>query len=356
MSAGYRAVLWNRQKKRYDLVMITLIAVYLVVFTLVTIGNNPFVRPESLIIRGTGSLAFIMLNIIIAIGPLCRLNNRFLPLLYNRRHLGVAMFLIAAIHGTFSIIQFHSLGDVHPLVSLFSSNVHLDIPGLFPFQPLGFVALIILLLMAATSHDFWLKNLSPLIWKSLHMMVYAAYLFLLGHVALGILQYEAFPVRYIMVGAGMIFLVVLHVSAAFKGRKSTTVIKTNGASNMNALSDMDGASNLQYVCSVDDIQSDRAKIVVIGSEEIAVFKYGNAISAVHNLCKHQNGPLGEGKVVDGCITCPWHGYQYIPNNGCSPPPFNEKISTYHVEVDGRKVYVDPNPLAEGTYVEPARFE
>ena len=25
--------------------------------------------------------------------------------------------------------------------------------------------------------------------------------------------------------------------------------------------------------------------------------------------------------MDGCITCPWHGYQYLPHNGQSPPPF-----------------------------------
>jgi hypothetical protein len=25
------------------------------------------------------------------------------------------------------------------------------------------------------------------------------------------------------------------------------------------------------------------------------------------------GPLGEGKIIDGCVTCPWHGYQYLPD-------------------------------------------
>ena len=29
------------------------------------------------------------------------------------------------------------------------------------------------------------------------------------------------------------------------------------------------------------------------------------------------GPLGEGKIVDGCITCPWHGFQYRPQDGCT---------------------------------------
>jgi hypothetical protein len=46
-------------------------------------------------------------------------------------------------------------------------------------------ALLILLLMAATSHDFWLKNLTAPVWKRLHMLVYAAYALLLAHLLLG---------------------------------------------------------------------------------------------------------------------------------------------------------------------------
>ena len=95
------------------------------------------------------------------IGPLCRLDRRFLPLLYNRRHLGVVTFLVAGVHGVFSIIQFHALGNVNPLVSLFSSEREYGRFSQFPFQPLGFAALLILFLMAATSHDFWLKKPKP---------------------------------------------------------------------------------------------------------------------------------------------------------------------------------------------------
>ena len=36
-------------------------------------------------------------------------------------------------------------------------------------------ALAILVLLAATSHDFWLSFLTPPIWKSIHMAIYGAY-------------------------------------------------------------------------------------------------------------------------------------------------------------------------------------
>ena len=65
-------------------------------------------------------------------------------------------------------------------------------------------------------------------------------------------------------------------------------------------------------------------IVCLAGERVAIFKYDGKISAVSNVCQHQNGPLGEGKILDGCITCPWHGYQYLPETGASPPPFVRK--------------------------------
>jgi len=65
----------------------------------------------------------------------------------------------------------------------------------------------------------------------------------------------------------------------------------------------------------------------VGAEPIAVFRYDGTVAAVSNVCWHPAGPLGEGRVMDGCITCPWHGYQYPPEDGCSPPPFNERIAT-----------------------------
>jgi nitrite reductase/ring-hydroxylating ferredoxin subunit len=106
-------------------------------------------------------------------------------------------------------------------------------------------------------------------------------------------------------------------------------------------------------CAVDEIREKRARIVCLSGERVAVFRYDGKISAVSNVCQHQNGPLGEGKIVDGCITCPWHGYQYVPETGASPPPFTEKVPTFRVRVVGGAVWVDPRPLPPGTRVEPA---
>src|ERR1041385_2335679 len=165
MSVSYQAVGWNHTKKVYDSVLAGGLLLYLGIFVGIGSVVHPNVTAETLLIRGMGTAALLLLHVILCIGPLCRLDRRFLPLLYNRRHLGVTMFVLAFAHGTFSLVQFHALGNVDPLVSLLVSNTRYIGPPDFPYQALGFFALVILFLMAATSHDFWLHNLTAPVWK-----------------------------------------------------------------------------------------------------------------------------------------------------------------------------------------------
>ena len=341
MSLGYQAVSWNPQKRGYDRVLASGAILYLLVFAGLSAVIHPNATIETLLIRGFGTLALLLLHVILAIGPLCRLSPRFLPLLYNRRHLGVTMFLAALVHGVFSTIQFHALGDVNPLVSLLVSNTRFQSLSQFPFQVLGFVALLILFLMAATSHDFWLHNLSAPVWKRLHMLVYAAYALLIAHVTLGVLQSETSPLLAAVLGAGMVTIVGLHVAAGQKERPADEPATP--------------ATDFVEVCDVEQIPEKRAKIVCISGERLAVFRYDSKVSAIGNVCRHQGGPLGEGRIINGCVTCPWHGYQYLPESGASPPPFTEKVPSFRTRIVGNKVFVDPAPLPPGTLVEPARI-
>lgn len=342
MGLNYKAVGWNRQKRVYDLTLGVGVVLYLAMFVVLGAVLHPNATIETLLIRGLATAAFLLLHVILSIGPLCRLTPRFLPLLYNRRHLGVTMFLLALGHALFSIIQFHTQGDVNPLVSVLVSNTQVGNLANFPFQPLGLLALLILFLMAATSHDFWMANLTPPVWKSLHMLVYLAYGLLVLHVTLGALQAETSPVWAGLMGAGMVWVLGLHVVAAFREKPVDAAASP--------------ASGFVDACAIDEIEEKKARIVSIAGDRVAVFKYDGKISAVSNVCQHQNGPLGEGCIVDGYITCPWHGFQYVPETGASPPPFTEKIPTFDVRVRGGRVLVAARPNPPGTRVEPARFD
>jgi sulfoxide reductase heme-binding subunit YedZ len=343
MSNQYTSIGWNSQKRWYDLVLFAGIVFYLGIFIAFSAVLHPAATAETLIIRACGSCAFLLLSVVLCIGPLCRLDSRFLPLLYNRRHLGVATFLLGLVHGSFSLIQFHSLGVQNPLVSLWISNRNYTSLADFPFQPLGFLALIILFVMAATSHDFWLRNLTPPVWKTLHMLVYLAYTLLVAHITLGLLQTERSPLLGAALALSFAAVLCLHLAAAFRER--------------NADAAQPAQSNKDFVlaCAADSIQESYARIISVRGERIAIFKYDGKISALSNVCRHQNGPLGEGKIIDGCVTCPWHGYQYLPGTGASPPPFTEKVSTFRTKFIDGAIWLDPTPLPPGTPVEPTRI-
>jgi nitrite reductase/ring-hydroxylating ferredoxin subunit/DMSO/TMAO reductase YedYZ heme-binding membrane subunit len=338
------------------------IGAYLSLFCLVgklTWGGSD----EILLLRALGTCAFLLLHIVLCIGPLARLDRRFLPLLYNRRHLGVATFLVGLGHGALATGYYHGFGNVNPLLSLLGTNTDYGSLTAFPFETLGIIALVILFFMAATSHDFWQKNLGPSVWKGMHMAVYPAYALLVLHVALGALQTEQGDFYLTMVVLGVALVGGMHLATGLKERLKDFSIPLKQArirdAHPSCIANSPECENGQWIdaCYVDEIPDNRARIVCLaGCERIAVFRYDNKISAVTNVCAHQRGPLGEGKIVDGCITCPWHGWEYRPHDGQSPPPFNERIATYRVRIVNGRVLVNTVALPPGTPVEPARVE
>lgn len=350
MSATFRLVSWTPYKKRYDLVMAALVVGYLVAFVLggkLAWRGHHAISDEVLLLRGLGTCAFLMLNVALCMGPLARLDRRFLPLLYNRRHLGVATFLVGLLHGALSLGFYHGFGQVNPLVSLVTSNVQYRSVSAFPFEMLGVMALLILLVMAATSHDVWLKKLTPRVWKGIHMMVYAAWAFLVMHVALGALQSERSWVYSGLLVLTVGIVATLHLLAGRQERaKDKAAEKTTGT---------DQGADWVDVCGVEEIPQNRGKAIVLPGkrERVAAFRYGDKVSVLSNVCAHQGGPLGEGKVIDGCVTCPWHGFQYRPEDGRAPAPFTEKLPTYAVKIVKGRVLVNVQPLPPGTATEPA---
>src|SRR5882672_2082746 len=337
MSVGFRAVQWNRDKLVYDGILLAGVVLYLTAFIIIARQIDPPKNLADVIdhwIRATGTCAFLMLTVILSIGPLARIDRRFLRLLYNRRHFGVLTFLVATTH-VLLMLDWYWVQDALPNLAteLTTWSAYGKFIG-FPFKVLGIGALLILFLLASTSHDFWLMFLTPRVWKFLHMALYVAYALVVMHVALGMMQYVHTPLIPIMLVGGFTTVAALHLIAGLRERKLDRRVSSTG---------------WLTVGPPSSIPDQAARIVTAPSgERIAVFRDGNAIGAVTNLCAHQNGPLGEGRIIDGCITCPWHGYQYRLADGCAPPPFTEKLVTHRIRVAHGIVEVDPAPLPPGT--------
>ena len=343
MTNAYVPVQWNRHKKVYDLLLAGGVLLYLTIFY--AGGKLLFRAPggfsdEVLLIRAFGTCAILLLHLLLAIGPLARLDSRFAPLLYNRRHLGVVFFLVALVHAALVTGYYGGFGVQAAPEAVLAGYPAALRAGAMPFEALGFFALLIFFAMASTSHDFWLANLGAGTWKALHMLVYLGYALVMLHVALGAMQDQtsaAFPTLLIAGAAG---LGGLHLAAAVREARRRAAAPAG-----EPWVDAGPAAGLRDGC---------ARVIVLpGAERVAVVRNGAQLHAVSNVCSHQAGPLGEGRIVDGCITCPWHGYQFLPRNGRSPPPYTEKIPTYRLKVEGGRVLLDPRPLPPGTEVEPA---
>ena len=86
MSVRYKPVAWNTNKLRYDVLLLAGIVLYIWVFLEISPDYQTITKTVSGAIykaRAFGTCAFLMLTLILCIGPLARLDTRFLPLLYN---------------------------------------------------------------------------------------------------------------------------------------------------------------------------------------------------------------------------------------------------------------------------------
>lgn len=327
---AYRGIQWNPAKRRYDLVAVGAALLAVAGGAVTSALADPDATPETALLRALGATTFLLLHLILAIGPLARLDRRFLPLLYNRRHLGVLTALLGTIHGTFALIQFHALGDANPLVSVLSAEGISARGHDLPFQPFGVAALLVLILLAATSHDAWQAALGPRTWKRLHLGAYVAYALVGIHVALGAARAEPSSGLAVAVLLGAAILLTLHAAAWLAARASSNTALASGSEWIDA-----GPR--------DALVEGRGTLVRAGSLKLAVFLHEGRVFCVSNVCRHQLGPLSEGRIVDGCITCPWHGYQYRPEDGMSPPPYNDRIETYATRIVGDRVQVALTP-------------
>jgi nitrite reductase/ring-hydroxylating ferredoxin subunit len=178
----------------------------------------------------------------------------------------------------------------------------------------------------------------------LHRLIYAAYALVAIHLALGQMQDARNPFFPVVAFGVLVTVSGLHLAAALRTRQEDAAF---------APLRQDGWIDAGLPETVEE--GSARTVTLEGGERVAIFRNEGMLSALINTCAHQNGPLGEGRVIDGCVTCPWHGYQYRLEDGCAPPPFTERIATYNLRLANGRVLLDPRPNAPGTYVEPLRI-
>ena len=84
------------------------------------------------------------------------------------------------------------------------------------------------------------------------------------------------------------------------------------------------------------LQSGRA-----GTIPIAISFKDGEFGVVSNACNHVGGPLGDGRLDNDYITCPWHGWKFHRCTGVGEPGFEEdRVPAFPVKVESGRLLVN----------------
>ncbi|HJO04552.1 MAG TPA: non-heme iron oxygenase ferredoxin subunit [Acidobacteriota bacterium] len=94
------------------------------------------------------------------------------------------------------------------------------------------------------------------------------------------------------------------------------------------------------VAASDSIADGEARTFAVDGRRIAVARAEGELFAVQDLCTHDDGPLGEGRLQGHAIQCPRHGAQFDVRTGeVLSMPAVVPIATFPVQEQDGKVLV-----------------
>lgn len=94
------------------------------------------------------------------------------------------------------------------------------------------------------------------------------------------------------------------------------------------------------VAGVDEVPNGERLFIEIDGTPIVVFNIAGEYFAIADSCSHDDGPLGEGDLVDHQVECPRHGARFDLRTGeALTLPAVVDIPAYPVRVEGGEILV-----------------
>jgi len=98
------------------------------------------------------------------------------------------------------------------------------------------------------------------------------------------------------------------------------------------------------IASLVDIPVLGSRIVKTDKFDIAVFRGSDdKVFAVKDACPHKQGPLSQGIVHNGSVTCPLHSWKIDLSTGEALGADSGCVNVYPVKVEGSQVYLQLEP-------------
>ena len=101
-------------------------------------------------------------------------------------------------------------------------------------------------------------------------------------------------------------------------------------------SELDG---FEKVCKYSKLIENEGQHFKVKDIEVALFKVGEKIYALNNICPHQHANImHDGFIEDGSVICPAHGWGFNLTDG-QMKEAGAKLDTYEVKVVEEYIYV-----------------
>jgi nitrite reductase (NADH) small subunit len=98
--------------------------------------------------------------------------------------------------------------------------------------------------------------------------------------------------------------------------------------------------NWVRVGTLEDIPLRGARCVKNGDMTIAIFRTADSkVFAIEDKCPHKNGPLSQGIVHDGCVTCPLHNWVISLETGRAQGADDGATRTFPVKVEESTIFI-----------------
>jgi len=102
----------------------------------------------------------------------------------------------------------------------------------------------------------------------------------------------------------------------------------------------DYPSDWTAVADAADLREGEPVKAEVEGVPLLLVRDGGEIRCLANRCSHRGGPLSDGEISDGCVTCPWHGSRFrLADGSVERGPAAYPQPALHTRVTGGKVEV-----------------
>jgi 3-phenylpropionate/trans-cinnamate dioxygenase ferredoxin subunit len=99
-------------------------------------------------------------------------------------------------------------------------------------------------------------------------------------------------------------------------------------------------SDFVRVARLSEIPDPGRQVVELDERLIVLFRVGSELFALDDVCTHDDGPLGEGELVDHTIACPRHGAKFDIRDGRAlTMPATRPTVAHQVKIEGDEIFV-----------------